>query len=718
MGSPDLAAVRDLIDRGEYLRAWDICREPPPHPDSEDIEWPKVRARSSALLGMLEEAIGALEAGCREPGVPDAELFALMGGFYKRQWIALREDEPERAARSLLRSFESYARSLELGGDYWCAVNAATLARIMGRTALAVELAGRVIEECWSEYCRQGTSTPFWAIASLGEASLVRGDCADAARWFGAARGHLSGNFGWVASTRNNVRLLLSALGSSAEDQRHVMESVPSLGIAVFAGHRLDESGRASPRLPRGASEQIRKRLERSLVDQPIDMGIASAADGSDILFHECLHALGRPTMVVLPCPVDHFSEQMDGSAGPEWVERLDKVLANALSVEIASTSRFRCSSPQVYAYGSDFLLGLALDTAKAYDADLLPIVVWDGRSSPAGGGTSYFVSRLVELGLRPKRIPVPGGRAGQVGTAGNCRDDGSPVPFDPTACIAAVFTLDGSGPCEDEAAALNALSGAVAQLCRQHSMRIVQGTVEPGVMCVLVEPVSRLSLFAESCATDLDRRLFRSIVIHVGLSLEIEAPQGGRRNFLCRDLSDAMAIARDIETPGGIYCTLQARSLMTVQRGSGIRFNYRGRYSAGRGVPLRIFQVESPGRNPGTEAASDPRLCRGMPSPGFGLPRAPSSVEGYPAVLPDHQPTPGHPRGIGRELEVEALPWSEPGHVEADVLHLDLLGRAAGLDQDPVGGVRLEGGRGILDRLEDRLDRAVLLIEDPALNP
>jgi hypothetical protein len=80
--------------------------------------------------------------------------------------------------------------------------------------------------------------------------------------------------------------------------------------VVLFAGHRVDEPGRASPRFPpeceTKARLEIRSVLRRITAQGPVS-AIAGAADGGDILFHEVCEELGIESEVCLALPVEEY---------------------------------------------------------------------------------------------------------------------------------------------------------------------------------------------------------------------------------------------------------------------------------------------------------------------------------------------------------------------------------------------------------------------------
>jgi hypothetical protein len=96
------------------------------------------------------------------------------------------------------------------------------------------------------------------------------------------------------------------------------------LHIVVFSGHRFDEPGRREMRFParleQSAAREIQSRLSR-LAETDNVVGLAFAAPGADILFHEACRTLGLPSTVCLPMPRDQYVEAVMPSLA--WRSRM-----------------------------------------------------------------------------------------------------------------------------------------------------------------------------------------------------------------------------------------------------------------------------------------------------------------------------------------------------------------------------------------------------------
>lgn len=126
-----------------------------------------------------------------------------------------------------------------------------------------------------------------------------------------------------------NCSAALEALGVPASSAASSKEPPPRDRIIVGTGHRADAPNREAPRFPNTpeciakAKVWLREQLEAEKAETKGSLsGIAGAASGTDLLFHEVCNELGIPTTVVLPIPKEDYRRQSVADGGPDWVER------------------------------------------------------------------------------------------------------------------------------------------------------------------------------------------------------------------------------------------------------------------------------------------------------------------------------------------------------------------------------------------------------------
>src|SRR4051794_19669237 len=100
----------------------------------------------------------------------------------------------------------------------------------------------------------------------------------------------------------------------------------------LFTGHMIDAVERKAPRFPSSkedaAREAIAKKMsqERELYKDEL-LGIAGAASGGDILFHELCQEMGIPSEIYLALPQEDYKEASVSFAGKPWEKRFEELI-------------------------------------------------------------------------------------------------------------------------------------------------------------------------------------------------------------------------------------------------------------------------------------------------------------------------------------------------------------------------------------------------------
>src|ERR1700749_2665872 len=112
---------------------------------------------------------------------------------------------------------------------YYPAINAATLWLVAGYAARSRELAGSIVELV------AGNRGSYYAVATEAEAHLLRGDARAAEAALVRAAATHDGDYGALASTRRQLRLVCDLLGIDPE----VLAPLAGPTVVHFCGHRL-----------------------------------------------------------------------------------------------------------------------------------------------------------------------------------------------------------------------------------------------------------------------------------------------------------------------------------------------------------------------------------------------------------------------------------------------------------------------------------------------
>jgi hypothetical protein len=184
------------------------------------------------------------------------------------------------------------------------------------------------------------------------------------------------------------------------DTQAPAAKATPPERVVLFAGHMMDQPGRTPPRFPAScestARAAIRDALRKELQRTPGTLiGIASAANGSDILFHEVCDELGVTHRILLPLPVDLFRNESVSPAGPAWEERFDALLRRFPAPPFLANSEALPSwlgvQPKYNAWqrANLWIMQEALATGAAH---LTLLALWDGTTGDGPGGTEHMI--------------------------------------------------------------------------------------------------------------------------------------------------------------------------------------------------------------------------------------------------------------------------------------------------------------------------------------
>jgi class 3 adenylate cyclase/tetratricopeptide (TPR) repeat protein len=361
------------------------------------------------LLGLALARSGAtvsahdLLRSLYEQGYRDEETVGLLARTHKD--LARETADASKADYHLRRALELYLQASQATDAYWSVINAATLARILGDRELSIVLAREATQRC-RKRLNQGSQTNsdrYWVLSTLGEAALLLEDWPEAEDWYGQAMELGRGNWGSLQSTHRNAQLLVQYLGGDRTRLERIF-SFPN--VVVFVGHMIDRPDRESPRFPIQIELAVKESLRQRLEALNAGFGYASAACGSDILFHEIMLERNAESRVILPYEKELFVKDcVNVVPRGDWTERFEAVLARAVEVQQVSK---QCEAHSVaYEFANLILHGLASIRSEQLGTRLIPLAVWDGNSNEELGGTAGTAQRWRRLGLKIEIIDL-----------------------------------------------------------------------------------------------------------------------------------------------------------------------------------------------------------------------------------------------------------------------------------------------------------------------
>lgn len=156
----------------------------------------------------------------------------------------------------------------------------------------------------------------------------------------------------------------------------------------LFSGHLIDRPGRTPPRFPAAkapaAARAIRSRLQKikDAAGNTALQGIAAAACGGDILFHEACLDLKIPSRVCLGLPVEAFNKTSVAYASQDWEMRYRRLI-QTLPVLILHPEYTADAPDTIWEEANRWMLDMSLVDGGQ---NLTMIALWDGNQGETGG--------------------------------------------------------------------------------------------------------------------------------------------------------------------------------------------------------------------------------------------------------------------------------------------------------------------------------------------
>jgi hypothetical protein len=385
------AALRAAAQALEYVgddagaqRAWERVRAAKP----ADLQANRALSDVYRRLGELVSSDQAIEralGGDRLSNADRAELYALRGSNSKRRWVRQWREvsgEDNRAqvalrSRELEFSFQFYRRGFEEDLNHWYSgLNALALAKctfLLARrypddwrmrfdndAEAATEYERLESEIAWltstvraaldtdRARSRRSGKADFWLDVSAADLRFLTSDEPERVKSaYEAAMHTVLG-----AAARRSIReqlLMFRDLGVLVENATPTLaliggtsdEETVQFHPLVFSGHMIDAPGRPQPRFPLHQEDTAAKRIEKAIreiveaADQRREqvIGMAAAADGGDLLFHEACQRVGIPTQVFLPVPELLYRATALSHHASRWADHYHAALRNATQV-------------------------------------------------------------------------------------------------------------------------------------------------------------------------------------------------------------------------------------------------------------------------------------------------------------------------------------------------------------------------------------------------
>jgi hypothetical protein len=576
-----LELVRSAERGGELLTAADLAeRGLAEHPGDVWLAHRAVLALARA--GSTDEAARRFDAyglGGRQ----EEDVAALRARIAKD--VALAASGPERA-REAARSGELYGAIFARTGGYYQGVNAATLSLLAGDAARARSLAADVLDRLAA-----GGDNSYYAAATEAEAQLLLGrpDAARAA--VTRAAGLHGGDYGAVATTRRQLRLVCGAVGVDAA----VLSALAGPAVAHFCGHRITAPG-TDGRFPAAQEASVARAIGEELDRRPVGIAYGSLASGADILWAEALLERGCELNVQLPFARAEFERTSVAPAGAGWLERFERCLAGAATVGYATDDAF-LGDDVLYRYGSELSMGLALLRARFLDAEVRQLAVWDGGPALGAAGTAIDVATWRH-----------GGHPTMVVGAGGAREREEPRTAvgtsSPRVVRALLFgDMKGFSRLSDEQLPRFAetVLGVFAAVLARHADVCSSNTWGDGLFVVLAdaEPAADCALELQAAMAGIDMEaaglppeLSLRLGAHVGPVFPVRDPVRDTLTFLGSHVSRTARI-EPVTPPRAVYATEPFAAALELAGRDDLACDYVGHMPAAKDFGrLRMYRL------------------------------------------------------------------------------------------------------------------------------
>jgi hypothetical protein len=208
----------------------------------------------------------------------------------------------------------------------------------------------------------------------------------------------------------DNSGAAFAGLGATPADLQP-KEPPPRDRVVVATGHRADAPGRPPPgRFPNTAAciDKAKGWLREALRAEKAETagtlyGIAGAASGVDLLFHEVCKEFGIPTKVCLPTPTEDYRRESVADGGPDWVEKFNHFIAENSPIILSDTDELPAWTEGIKDYGV-FQRGniwVMQDALLRPNADVTLIALWNQKAGEGPGGTADMVKLAKSHGAK-----------------------------------------------------------------------------------------------------------------------------------------------------------------------------------------------------------------------------------------------------------------------------------------------------------------------------
>ncbi len=578
----DLARAADA--RGDFLAAIDNADQGlEAYPDEIELHYIAALAAARAdatgearrrLVKFRERALRAIAEDRIVRGLGE-KVEALAARILKDEAYLSGADD---RARKLRLAAEEYERVFRKYGSLYTCVNAASLFSLAGVPKKAEAL----VESAFSLGAKllesnTGLTDNYYFNASMAEASLVSGETDKTKQYLLAASRASDAE---VASRATTVRQFRRLLKNMPVDANEVLKDVANRTVIHFCGHMIGDGG---SRFPAALADDVRERIDTLLERFDVGHGVGSLACGADILFAEALIDRGADLTIVLPFEREKFIETSVERGGAKWVERFRACLKAAGDRVHYATESGYLGDDQLFRYGAQLAMGLAVLTAERLETDVRQILVWDEQRLGAIGGTEESYDHWLRFNRPSELIDLPSVKNAKPGTI-----DGE-VPEVARHARAMLFgDIKGFSKLQDSQLPLfvKKIMGTVATVLSEEVGEkdlTFSNTWGDGIFLVFEDTVvaAKLALKLQKTLAELDvvglpDGLELRLGAHVGPTFELEDPVLGKGNFYGAHITRAARL-EPVARGGTVYTTEAFAAAIALESGDEIWCEYIG---------------------------------------------------------------------------------------------------------------------------------------------
>lgn len=381
----------------EYLMAYDNAMSGLQHfPNDPQLRFHAVLAL--ARSGAVERAAETFRL-LKLDGSDDEDIAALGARILKDRYFSSNKNrDPSIAAMSADR----YESVFKITGDYYPAINAASMWLFAGQKERAAALARETLKICQRHKDLQGDDL-YWLQATKAEALLLLQDQIGAKTQLENIANLRDKHISDLASTSIQLKRICDFLALDCK----FLQLLKLPGVLHYTGHMIappDGYGRFA-----ASSEQlVAAKINNKLAELDIGFGYGSLACGGDILVAEALLQRGAELHLVFPFVLDEFKKISVAGGGAVWLDRFEACYKQAHSITFASEDSYLGDS-MIFAYTTRIAMGLAKIRAQNLNSLPSQLAIWDGRASSGVAGTAADVSYWRQHNKLSSHVIEPG---------------------------------------------------------------------------------------------------------------------------------------------------------------------------------------------------------------------------------------------------------------------------------------------------------------------